>query len=110
MWRAAVFSTVFLASAALTSAAIGEAVVLVSKDGLVSFEGELIALDKNFYVVRTSVGEVRIPISDVSCEGEGCPVAAPAANGVDPSKPEPANDRQIKLFKDFIEWRRSLAD
>ncbi len=95
---------------ALSSVAIAEAVVLVSKDGYMTVEGELIALENNFYLVRTSVGEVRIPTSDVSCKGDGCPVAVPVADTADEVPPELTSDRQIKLFKDFIEWRRNLAN
>ncbi len=106
MWRAA--GVAFLC--VLSSSAIAEPVVLVSNDGFISFEGELLALDDNFYVVRTSVGEVRIPVSDVSCKGAGCPVAVPVADAGDQVPPELTTDRQIKLFKDFIEWRKNLAN
>ncbi len=73
MWRAASFALCFLSSVILTPVAIAEPVVLVSTDGFISVEGELMDFDDNFYLVKTSVGEVRIPVSDVRCEGAACP-------------------------------------
>jgi len=47
-------------------------VVLASKDGSVTFEGDLIEATASDYVIATSIGEQRIPIDLVTCEGEGC--------------------------------------
>ncbi len=53
-------------------------VVLTAIDGTASITGDLIEVDGDEYVVATSIGEQRVAIDIVNCEGEGCvPVLAP---------------------------------
>ena len=47
-------------------------VELTSKDNTVTIKGDLIEIDGTDYVIATSVGEQRVPIDLVNCEGEGC--------------------------------------
>lgn len=90
------------------SVAMAEPVVLVSKDGYVAFSGDLVDVDERFYVLRTSVGEVKIPVADVICTGSGCPVTSTSSVGQIPS--EPGLDEKDKLFQLFLEWREKNAD
>ena len=82
MWRVARLALCTLGFvAALVSMACAEPVVLISKDGYTSFEGDLVSLEGDFYIIKTSVGQVRVPASEVTCEGAGCPAGgAGAAN------------------------------
>lgn len=108
MRQASIFVLCALASTALVPVAMAEPVVLVSKDGYTRLSGDLIKFDKKFYVVKTSVGQVRIPVADVTCEGAGCPDVAPTP--VEQPKTELTQEQQLELFKAFLEWRKSSAD
>ena len=103
MWRLAGL-VLFLSC----STAMAEPVVLVSNDGYIAFSGDLLAFENNFYVLQTSVGEVRIPASDVICRGEGCPVNAASSLGQQP--PPPSQDDKERLFQLFLEWRENNAN
>lgn len=109
--------------------AMAEPVVLVSNDGYSNFKGDLIKTDGKMYVLKTSVGVVRIPVSEVVCKGAGCPdrkvrsvdkaptgipspvsSAPPSSSGrVEISKElekELVRDyRANELFKEFLQWR-----
>ena len=50
-------------------------VTLSSVDGTVSVHGELIEVTHQQYLVKTSIGSLRIDRVGVSCAGEGCPDA-----------------------------------
>jgi len=108
MRHASIFVLCAMASAALCSVVMAEPVVLISKDGYTRLSGDLVKLDKKFYVVKTSVGQVRVPIADVSCEGAGCPELAPRP--VEQAKTELTQEQQLELFKAFLEWRKNSAD
>ena len=103
MWRAAVLILCFSFSAAMA-----ESVVLVSKDGFTKIEGDLVSFDTEFYVLATTIGEVKIPVSDVSCSGDGCPI--PGSRSVDKSLEDLSPGQQQKLFKDFVEWIEKNED
>ncbi len=112
MWRKLVIMAAIIGTSGLSSAAWAQTVTLTSKDGFTKFEGELIKLEGGFYVVATSVGEVRIPTADVMCEGAGCPNLTIAGPAQQSPLPTPQNDirtneqtEQIELFKSFLEWR-----
>ncbi len=97
-----------LAATAVCTAAHAEPVVLVSKDGYTRMPGDLVKLDGEFYVVKTSVGQIRIPIADVDCEGAGCPDLSPKP--VEQAKTALTQDQQLELFKAFLEWRKNSED
>ncbi len=62
----------------LMSAGIAHAapVTLTVLDGSVVITGDLKSVDDGFYVVETALGTMRIAEQRVTCEGDGCPVAA----------------------------------
>ena len=111
MYRAAFLVLCALGSVCLGSApASADPVVLTSKDGFTSFEGDLLRVDNEFYVLNTSVGQVKIPQSSVTCQGPGCPAATPAADKSDRLPPEITQDDQNQLFQEFLEWRKKNAN
>lgn len=59
-------------SLAATPTLSGE-VALKSADGAVDFAGEFIALDAGHYVVRTTLGDLRVSTEQVDCLGADCP-------------------------------------
>ncbi|MGB5212422.1 MAG: hypothetical protein WBN88_02090 [Anderseniella sp.] len=83
--------------------------MLVSNDGYTRIEGDLLKLDKEFYVVATSVGQIRVPVADVRCEGAGCPDLSPAP-AAQPQTTELSQDEQLELFRAFLQWRKSNED
>jgi len=97
-----------MATTVFCTVANAEPVVLVSKDGHTRLSGDLVKLDKKFYVVKTSVGQVKIPIADVNCEGAGCPDLTP--NPTQQTDTELPQDQQLKLFRAFLEWRKNSED
>lgn len=108
--RRAAFFTLFVVSATtFASVAKAEPVVLVSNDGYTRIEGNLLKLDKDFYVVDTSVGQIRIPVADVRCEGAGCPDLSPAP-AAQPQTTELSQDEQLELFRAFLQWRKNNED
>ncbi len=56
-------------------------VVLSSIDDETRISGELVNVEEKHYVIRNALGEFRVAIGNVSCEGAACPV-------VDTSTPE----------------------
>ncbi len=56
-------------------------VVLSSIDDETRISGELIDVEEKHYVIRNALGEFRVAIENVTCEGPACPV-------IDTSKPE----------------------
>ena len=106
----------FLVLCALSSTFMGVAqaaadpVVLTSRDGYTTFEGDLIGIDNDFYILNTSVGEVKIPQAGVTCTGAGCPSPTPAASKSDRLPPEIGKDEQNALFQEFLEWRKKNAN
>ncbi len=110
MLRTAVMTLCTLSSIlAAGSTATAEPVVLVSNDGYMSVEGDLVGLDNNLYVVRTPVGDVSIPVSDVRCEGAGCPTPVPAG-GKDVRNLSTLTEDKIDLFREFMQWRDQNAN
>lgn len=112
MWRAVNFTCWIVISAAFSSAAIAEPVVLVSKDGHTRIQGDLLKFNKTSYIVQTSIGKVTIPMADVTCEGAGCPDLSPkpAAQAQVPGTTELSQDQQLELFRAFLEWRKNSED
>lgn len=49
-------------------------VVLKSADGSINLAGDLLEFTDQFYVLRTSLGDLRVSAERVRCEGDGCPV------------------------------------
>lgn len=123
MRRAAGFTLCILGS---VSIALAEPVLLVSNDGKFSFEGEIVEFDNEFYLVKTSVGQVKIPVAEVRCEGSACPDPTIVAGTMSEKKklelfeafsafpkdqqpPEAADDPQTEQFRAFLEWRKNNA-
>lgn len=109
MRRAAFFTLCVVSATTFASVAKAEPVVLVSNDGYTRIEGNLLKLDKDFYVVDTSVGQIRIPVADVRCEGAGCPDLSPAP-AAQPQTTELSQDEQLELFRAFLQWRKNNED
>ena len=109
MRRAAIFSFFVASSAAFGSVAKAEPVVLVSNDGYTRLEGDLLKMENDMYVVATSVGQIKIPVADVRCEGAGCPDLSPAPATQAQTK-ELSQEEQLKLFRAFLEWRKDNED
>ncbi len=55
-----------------------QSVVLQSLDGTISITGELTGFDSENYVIRTNIGDMTIPVTQVSCIGDECPEIVPA--------------------------------
>ncbi|MBX2880446.1 MAG: substrate-binding domain-containing protein [Granulosicoccus sp.] len=72
-------STSFVCSLAIVVAglmpvtAMSDDVILKAADGSINITGELVEFADDNYVIRTTLGEMRISASRVSCEGEACP-------------------------------------
>ena len=109
MWRAAFFSFFLMCTTAFGAVANAEPVVLISNDGYTRIEGDLIKLDDDMYVVATSVGQIKIPVADVRCEGAGCPDQSPAP-ATQPQTTELSQDEQLELFRAFLQWRKNNED
>lgn len=54
-------------------AAQDNTVTLRSKDQNFEATGELVSSDEEFYVLRTIIGEMNVPRSEVECLGDACP-------------------------------------
>lgn len=68
-------SVALAACVALTTSPIhAETVTLQSADGALSIEGEFIAFNNGIFTIQTSLGEMNIPGSSVTCRGDACPV------------------------------------
>lgn len=70
--------------ALVTDGSAAEPVTLKSKTGGFEIQGEILSSDGQLLTVRSRMGTVTIPISDVTCTGAGCPpelTEAPAAKG-----------------------------
>ena len=108
MRQASILALCALGTMAFSSVTHAEPVVLVSKDGYTRLSGDMVKLDGEFYIVKTSVGQVRIPVAEVDCEGVSCPDLAPKP--VEQAKTELTQDQQLELFKAFLEWRKNSED
>jgi len=60
----------------LPQVAAADSVVLKSADGSINLAGDLVEFTDQFYVLRTSLGDLRVSAERVRCEGAGCPVFA----------------------------------
>lgn len=52
------------------------AIELSSTNGPTRVNGELVRVEDGFFVVRTELGELRISVDSVTCNGPGCPAKA----------------------------------
>lgn len=67
-------SLIFLAAGFFSSVAwSNNEVVLKAADGSINLTGELVEFADDNYLIRTTLGELRISASRVRCEGEACP-------------------------------------
>ncbi|NSX53604.1 phosphate ABC transporter substrate-binding/OmpA family protein [Parasulfitobacter algicola] len=66
-------SSVFVSVAGLAQA---EQVTLVSNDQSLSITGELVSFNGSVFQVRTTIGQVQIAASMVTCSGPGCPAVS----------------------------------
>lgn len=108
MRRAAVFAFFIIGVMTFGAAAEAKPVVLVTNDGYTRIEGDLVEMDAEFYVVKTSVGTVRIPIADVKCDGAGCPTVNPEPAAQ--TQNDLSQDQQLELFRAFLDWRKNNED
>lgn len=51
-----------------------ETVTLQSTDGDLSIQGDLIGFNNGIFTIQTTLGEMNIPGSSVTCRGDACPV------------------------------------
>ncbi len=109
MRRAAIFTFFVIGAITFGAAAKAKPVVLITNDGYTRIEGDLVEMDAEFYVVKTSVGTVRIPIADVKCDGAGCPPSVKAEPAA-PAESDLSQERQLELFRAFLEWRKNNED
>ena len=56
--------------------ALAEPVTLISTDGTINLEGNLISVVDGYYILQTELGDLRVASDLVRCEGAGCPDAA----------------------------------
>lgn len=68
----AVYAALMLGTAVPAFAATND-VVLKSADGSINISGELVEFVDQFYVLKTSLGNLRVSAERVRCEGAGCP-------------------------------------
>lgn len=54
-------------------------VTLTSTDGTMSLVGELVGVESDNYIIRTSLGDLRVATSSMICEGAACPTFENAA-------------------------------
>ena len=77
--RRALVSAAALAGLSFAQAhAQSREIALRSSDGAIDFAGEFIELDGGYYVVRTTLGNLRVDSARVDCEGAACPPVKPA--------------------------------
>jgi phosphate transport system substrate-binding protein len=57
-------------------------VTLTSTDGTMSLVGELVGVESDNYIIRTSLGDLRVATSSMICEGAACPTFEDAAAGI----------------------------
>ena len=107
MRLATIIALCVLGSTSYFTIAQAEPVVLVSKDGY-RLSGDLVKMDDKFYEVKTSVGKVKVPVADVSCEGAACPDLT--AEPIEQAKSQLTQEQQLELFKAFLEWRKNSED
>ena len=72
--------------------ALADPVLLRTKDGSFELDGELLDFDGTTMTVRTSMGTVKIPASEVECTGAGCPEGTGPAVVEPERKPAVASD------------------
>lgn len=84
-----VATSVLLLSASALLAQTGPKVALVAKDGSTTIRGELVGIEGGFFVVRSHMGVVGVPIDKVFCEGE-CPEGTTAADAAPATEAAPA--------------------
>jgi len=73
-------STLLASGLAFANAGAAEVVTLTSEDGGLTITGELIAVEDGLFRIRTTIGELSIDQNDVTCDGDGCPVAITSSN------------------------------
>lgn len=61
-----------------TAPAFAETVTLRTANNSIQLSGELLSFDGTTYKLKTSVGELSLDANGLICEGDGCPVDAPA--------------------------------
>ncbi|MGJ8621491.1 MAG: phosphate ABC transporter substrate-binding/OmpA family protein [Yoonia sp.] len=54
-------------------ATLAQDVTLRSTDGSMSLDGQLLGVEEGNYVIRTTLGDLRVATSSMICEGAGCP-------------------------------------
>ncbi|HIP22880.1 MAG TPA: hypothetical protein EYG79_04710, partial [Rhodobacteraceae bacterium] len=71
----ALFTTTFLVSGlSLAAPVLAEPVTLTSEDGVLMITGDLLSFEDGFFRISSTIGELSINASDVTCEGDACPV------------------------------------
>ncbi|MEO0822695.1 MAG: phosphate ABC transporter substrate-binding/OmpA family protein [Pseudomonadota bacterium] len=72
--RGAVIAATLAVALSGQAYAQSSAITLKSLDGATALSGELLEFDGSTYTIATSLGTLSIDASQVSCDGEGCPV------------------------------------
>ena len=50
-------------------------VLLLSSDGTINIEGDLISVTDGYYLIQTGLGDLRVGFDRVSCQGAACPAS-----------------------------------
>jgi len=58
-------------------------ITLTAPDGTFSANGEFVSFENGTYVIKTTLGNMRIEASTVVCEGEACPSIAPETPAIE---------------------------
>lgn len=48
--------------------------MLLSSDGTINIEGDLISAADGYYLIQTALGDLRVGFDRVVCQGAACPV------------------------------------
>ena len=70
------------AMAAIPTITQAQQISLISEEDGIKIDGTLLALDGDVYVVRTELGDLRVSINQVRCEGAACPADPSGAQEV----------------------------
>ena len=73
--KASLFSAVALSALFVGSPALAQdnKVLLLSSDGTINIEGDLISVADGYYLIQTGLGDLRVGFDRVICQGAACP-------------------------------------
>ena len=93
-------TTIAAAIPSVASALGDDEVVLKSADGSIAVSGKLVEFNNEFYLIETTLGELRVSAERVRCEGQACPVFETADADVQIAGSEVIGDGLMPLLMD----------